>query len=87
MRAWIDLLTRYDFDKPQPDYVLNAECTAIIYRPQLLIAVTNSLQEGANQALKNIGFIPSKPVHNKKYGSASNLINWTYELNPMKEEK
>tara|TARA_R110000868_G_scaffold373405_1_gene637477 strand:- start:44861 stop:45295 length:435 start_codon:yes stop_codon:yes gene_type:complete len=60
-------------------------CSYVFFRPQMVIAVTNRTQWYANEALIEAGFTPSQPVKNLKYGTGSELINWTYALHGFLE--
>lgn len=86
--SWIEFLQRdYDVVSNTGDGWNGYHWCSICYKPQLLIAVTNLQQTAANGALKEVGFIPSEPVYNGKYGEGSNLITWIYALStPPKKE-
>ena len=82
LERWVEFLA-LPYQSSFSDYDWNM----IVYKPQLLIAVTNLKQPEAIQALTDVGFIPSEPVFNQKYGKEYNLITWTYALNtPPKED-
>lgn len=90
LEAWIELLTCDYSNIMHPAREEGVGCVeewgGICYKPQILIAITNNRQARAIEALLAVGFKPSEPVNNAKYGEDSNLINWTYALNPIKEE-
>jgi hypothetical protein len=53
-------------------------------RKQFISACTTCRQGVANRVLEELGFIPSAPVKNSKYGGV--LYTWMLELHPEEEE-
>ena len=82
---WIKMLTNADaLYEDQRVKSLGASC--VFCKPQSLLAITTKQQGVANEVLLELGFEPSRPVLNMKYGDGCELITWTYALHGFLEE-
>tara|TARA_R110000772_G_scaffold129472_2_gene237611 strand:+ start:27463 stop:27891 length:429 start_codon:yes stop_codon:yes gene_type:complete len=82
---WIKMLTNAD-DLYEDQRVSNLGASYVFYKPQSLVAITTKQQGVANEVLLELGFEPSRPVLNMKYGAGRELITWTYALHGFLEE-
>lgn len=84
---WIKILTEADEVYNGNSEIGALEGSYVLYKPQSLVAMTNMRQTRANKALEELGFEPSRPVLNMKYGRGSELITWTYALHGFLEDE
>lgn len=63
------------------------DINCIVYKVQTLVAVTNGMQVAGIEALKRVGFVPSQPAKNNKYGKGRELITWTFAVNGWEGEE
>ena len=82
---WIKMLTNAD-DFYEEERIQSLGSSYVFYKPQSLLAITTKHQGVANEVLLELGFEPSRPVLNMKYGDGRELITWTYALHGFLEE-
>ena len=82
---WIKMLKEADA-LYEDERVCKLGASYVFFKPQSLIAMTTKSQTTANKVLLELGFEPSRPVLNMKYGQGRELITWTYALHGFLEE-
>lgn len=81
LNLWIDVL------RASPSREVSGTDSYILFKPQLLVAVTTEVMDESNEILEAVGFVASPVVSNMKYGEGRGLITWVFALHGFIEEE